>query len=88
MEMYGLDVATMSNYEIDHLISLELGGSNDITNLWPEPYAGRWNARVKDNLENRLHRLVVNGELDLRTAQRVISHDWIAAYKKYFGDEP
>src|SRR5947209_1740062 len=25
-------------YEVDHLISLELGGSNDIKNLWPETY--------------------------------------------------
>src|SRR5437588_8831726 len=24
-----------SSYEVDHLISLELGGSNDIRNLWP-----------------------------------------------------
>jgi hypothetical protein len=31
--------------EVDHLISLELGGSNDIKNLWPQPYAGTiWNA--------------------------------------------
>ena len=28
-------------HEVDHLISLELGGSNAIRNLWPEPYAGR-----------------------------------------------
>jgi hypothetical protein len=26
------------DYEIDHLISLELGGSNSIRNLWPESY--------------------------------------------------
>jgi hypothetical protein len=30
------------NYEIDHLISLELGGINDIKNLWPEAYAGQY----------------------------------------------
>src|SRR3954447_22115917 len=29
-------------HEVDHLISLEVGGSNSIRNLWPEPYAGRW----------------------------------------------
>src|SRR5262249_36940195 len=34
--------------EVDHLISLELGGSNRITNLWPEPYDITWNAHVKD----------------------------------------
>src|SRR5205823_4516238 len=43
-----------------------------------------WNARVKDQIENRLHDLVCSGELDLATAQREIASDWIAAYKKYF----
>ena len=48
-----------------------------------------WNARVKDALEDRLHDLVCDGRLDLATAQRDISSDWIAAYKKYFEtDEP
>lgn len=36
-----------SSVEYDHLISLELGGSNDLTNLWPEPIA---DAHVKDGL--------------------------------------
>ena len=57
-------------HEIDHLISLELGGSNAIRNLWPEPYAGRWGARTKDVLENRMHALVCSGELSLAAAQR------------------
>jgi hypothetical protein len=47
-----------------------------------------WNARVKDRLENRLHHLVVVGQVDLKTAQRDIAEDWIAAYKKYVGPEP
>jgi hypothetical protein len=45
-------------HEVDHLVSLEIGGSNAIANLWPEPYAGRWGARTKDVLENQLHELV------------------------------
>jgi hypothetical protein len=72
-------------HEVDHLISLELGGSNDIRNLWPEPYAGRWNARVKDRLENLLHSRVCAGTMALRTAQRLISHDWPAAYRSLIG---
>jgi hypothetical protein len=39
-------------------------------------------------LEDRLHALVVNGKLDLKTAQREIATDWIAAYKKYVGPYP
>jgi hypothetical protein len=43
-------------YEVDHLISLELGGSNDIANLWPESYLTQpWNAHAKDRIDNRLH---------------------------------
>lgn len=71
--------------EIDHLISLELGGSNDITNLWPQSYNKnyQWNARVKDGLENHLHKLVCDGTITMEEAQSAISTDWVAAYKKY-----
>ena len=75
-------------HEVDHLISLELGGSNVIRNLWPEPYAGRWGARTKDVLENRLHDLVCEGRLSLASAQRQESRDWVAAYRKYVGTAP
>src|SRR5258708_3815779 len=33
---YGITTHVAGEYEVDHLISLELGGSNDIANLWPE----------------------------------------------------
>jgi hypothetical protein len=39
---------------------------------------------VKDALEDRLRDMVCRGQLDLAEAQRDISTDWIAAYKKYF----
>jgi len=75
-------------HEVDHLVSLEIGGSNDIRNLWPEPYAGRWGARTKDVLENRLHDLVCSGELSLRSAQRQEATNWVAAYRRYVGSPP
>ncbi|MEO8293712.1 MAG: HNH endonuclease signature motif containing protein [Actinomycetota bacterium] len=75
-------------HEVDHLISLELGGSNAIRNLWPEPYAGRWGARTKDVLENRLHDMVCAGELSLRAAQRQEATDWVRAYLRYIGRPP
>lgn len=72
-------------FEIDHLISLELGGSNDPKNLWPQSYLTKpWNAHVKDKLEDKLHEEVCAGRLLLLSAQSMISTDWIAAYKKYF----
>jgi hypothetical protein len=75
--------------EVDHLISLELGGANSLANLWPQPYAGvPWNAHIKDTLENRLHRLVCGGMLTLGTAQREIATDWIASYRHRIGRHP
>jgi hypothetical protein len=62
--------------ELDHLVSLELGGSNDITNLWPE-LGSRPNP--KDSVENALHRAVCDGRVSLRAAQRAIASNWMTA---------
>ena len=73
-----------SDYEEDHLISLELGGSpTSPANLWPEPYAGKYGARVKDQLENKLKRLICSGRISLTEAQQAISSNWYSAYLKY-----
>ncbi len=83
-EEYGL-APRPDAYEVDYLITPELGGATDIRNLWPEPYHDTvWNAHIKDQLEDRLHQMVCHGDVDLATAQRDISADWIAAYRKYF----
>jgi hypothetical protein len=84
---YGITSHKSGAYEVDHLISLELGGSNSIRNLWPESYTGQWNAHTKDKLENKLHELVCNGSLDMKTAQQAIATNWIAAYQKYVGGQ-
>lgn len=60
--------------EVDHLISLELGGSNAVANLWPEPYP---DATAKDKVENALHALVCTGKLSLHGAQEGITHNWV-----------
>jgi hypothetical protein len=69
--------------EIDHLIPLELGGSNDRKNLWPQRYDGEWNAARKDRLERRLHGMICRGEISLKTAQEAIARDWVAAYLRF-----
>lgn len=81
---YGIIAHTPGQFEIDHLISLELGGSNDVRNLWPQSYTGTWNAHMKDRLENELHRRVVAGTMDLAYVQRRIAADWIALYIEIF----
>jgi anti-sigma factor RsiW len=84
-EEYGISHVEPQAYEVDYLITPALGGSDDIRNLWPQSYsATTWNARVKDMLEDYLREQVCSGRLDLATAQRDISSDWIAAYRKYF----
>lgn len=84
-EAYGLRDAGPRVFEVDYLITPELGGAEDIRNLWPQPYSATvWNARVKDALEDHLHQMVCAGQLDLTVAQHDIATDWIAAYKKYF----
>jgi hypothetical protein len=76
--------------EVDHLVSLELGGSNSVKNLWPEPYNDRsgWSARVKDAEEDKLHALVCAGKIPLKEAQKDIATDWIAAYKRDIAPTP
>ncbi|MDB5189942.1 MAG: hypothetical protein JWN49_268 [Parcubacteria group bacterium] len=68
------------SYEADHFISLELGGSNDIKNLWPEPAAPNPGFHEKDVVENYLHNQVCKGLMPLAEAQREISTDWYAVY--------
>ncbi len=74
---YGISYSLHSNYEVDHLISLELGGSNDISNLFPEAYGIKNGAREKDKFENYLHRQVCKGSMTLQEAQKEISSDWL-----------
>jgi hypothetical protein len=83
---YGIKHHGWGEYEVDHLISLELGGSNDVANLWPQAYGGQpWNALVKDRLERELHRRVCAGLMTLAEAQSEIRTDWTACYTKVFG---
>lgn len=82
---YGMESVPPDQYELDYLITPQLGGAPDPRNLWPQRYGHRvWNAGVKDQLEDLLPRLVCEGRVDLRAAQREIAADWVAAYRKYF----
>jgi hypothetical protein len=82
---YSMELVSARDYELDYLITPELGGSDDRRNLWPERYSSDvWNARVKDELERLLPKLVCAGTVPLATAQRDMATDWIAAYQKYF----
>ncbi len=87
---YGMDTTKKygKSLEIDHIISLELGGSNDIANLFPEGKYAHPGYKAKDALETRLAHLVCDGKLDLRTVQRQIATDWRGLYTEVFGKPP
>ena len=85
---YGYGDRRLRSYEEDHLIPLDVGGSpDDPRNLWPEPRqaADGWNADRKDPLEAVLVRLVCEGRVPLRDAQRAMATNWIEAYRSYVG---
>ena len=88
LNVYGMQHVSHRTYELDALITPELGGTTEAANLWPQRYESPvWNARVKDELEELLPQLVCNRQLDLAAAQRAIAADWVAAYKHFFKTE-
>ena len=74
-----------SDGEVDHLVSLELGGTNSSANLFPEAATPAPGSHEKDRLENELHSEVCSGEISLRSAQHLIARNWVAAYNARFG---
>lgn len=79
---YGVLSHQPGQYEVDHLISLELGGSNSISNLWPEPADPKPGFHEKDAVENFLHSQVCSGVITLEQAQQQISNSWLEVYQK------
>jgi len=66
--------------EYDHLISLELGGTNATSNLWPEPNAATTGTtNPKDSVENKMHTAICSGTITLVDAQKAIATDWTTA---------
>jgi hypothetical protein len=71
---YGLPPGTHPDYEIDHLTPRCLGGSDDPSNLWPQPRCSiepTWNAEAKDRLEHLVWEMVCNQQLDLATSRKL-----------------
>ncbi len=79
---YGIQSHAPGQYEVDHLVSLELGGSNDISNLWPEAASPKPGFHEKDMVENYLHDQVCSGAISLKQAQIEIAKNWIAVYNQ------
>ena len=83
---YGIASHSAGQYEVDHLVSLELGGSNDISNLWPELASPQPGFHEKDKVENYLHTQVCSGAIALQVAQVEIATNWLAVYQAMGGN--
>ena len=80
---YGIATHPAGAYEVDHFIPLELGGSNDIANLWPEPANPKPGFHEKDHVETALHNEVCTAHtMTLEQAQRTIATDWLTYYNE------
>jgi hypothetical protein len=80
--------------ELDHLVSLELGGADTVDNIWPQcgpdavELAQRY-FKIKDGVENYLAVQVRQGQIDLAEAQHGIAQDWtqyVDAAKAYWSN--
>jgi hypothetical protein len=78
---YGIAHHGAGQYEVDHLVPLEAGGSNQIANLFPQPASPRPGFHEKDRLENAIHDRVCDGGQALRPLQRRIAKDWVVLYR-------
>ncbi len=78
---YAITTHIAGQYEVDHFISLELGGSNDIANLWPEAANPIPGFHEKDKVENFLHDKLCLGKINLTEAQDLESNHWLEVYK-------
>ena len=86
---YGLRATLYGrSIEIDHIVPLELGGSNNIANLFPEPGGGIASYHAKDRLENRLRIMVCAGQMTPHLARTQIAGNWPALYRRVFGVAP
>jgi len=82
---YGMERAPIDAYELDALVTPELGGTTAPENLWPQRYGSpSWNAHVKDALERLFAEKVCNDDMALAQAQQEMATDWVAAYKRHF----
>lgn len=90
MQAYG-DTGSPSQYEFDHLIPLELGGSSNLANLWPEPNQGSpstfnsyasYGLNAKDGVESQSNYAVCDRGYPLALAQREMASDWVLAHQQ------
>jgi hypothetical protein len=86
MRLYGYQGQRPADYEGDHPIPISLGGdpetSGGTENFWPEPWAGPYGAKTKDDVEHWAYREVCDGRMTLAAAQQAFASNWYQAWVK------
>ena len=78
-----------SEYELDHLASIEDGGDPKAeANLWMQSYNDLYGARIKDVLETKLAHMVCNHQISLADARAALSPNWLVGFERYVGPLP
>lgn len=72
-QSYGY-TGSSADIRYDHLIPLELGGSNVMQNVWPQPLA---QSKIKDGLEDHVRSEVFKGHIPLTDAQKRFAENWV-----------
>jgi hypothetical protein len=80
LERYGLRADGFSG-ELDHLVPVSLGGSNDPDNLWPFHASGAFTLEAKQALASKLQGMVCARKLSLKDAQDAFRKDWTLSYQ-------
>jgi Putative Ig domain len=82
-ELYEIPSGDERRYVLDHLISVTLGGSNAVANVWPQPRDARFGPTQKNALERHLRREVCAGRLRLGRAWNLLVDDWERSYRAW-----
>ncbi len=69
---YGVDVND-KNYRLDRLVPINLGGTNNVKNLWPMKATDFYKKKA---VEKDLFRCICNGFISLKEAQKVLITNW------------
>ena len=88
LRRYGIASGTHPDYEIDHLIPLCLGGSDDPSNLWPQPkqrIEETWNAEAKQRLEDKICKMVCDGKIDICATNPAAWRHWRRRARPRYG---
>lgn len=81
-ENYGMG-RNPGDHVVDMLVPANLGGSDEVDNLWPQAPKGEFGADKKDQLEAKLHDMVCAKQIKLGDAQKEIRKNWVKAYRQY-----